>query len=89
MYAGEQTAVACPSLAERLDRLDRLLAMTDRIEPVLIDAIAADFGHRSHHEILLVDVMMVRAAIRHTRRHLARWMRVCRVATARLTPESR
>ncbi len=71
-----------PSLAERLDRLDRLLVMTYRIEPAMIDAIAADFGYRSRHETLLADVMIVRAAIRHTRGHLVRWMRLRRVSTA-------
>ena len=38
-----------PSHAVRIDRLDRLLAMTDRIAPEIERAVSADFGHRSVH----------------------------------------
>ena len=70
-----------PPLAVRLDRLDRLAAMTERIAPQLVEALSQDFGHRSSHVTRLADVMMVESAIRHTRRHLKRWMRTRRVPT--------
>lgn len=70
-----------PPLAARLDRLDRLAAMTERIGPRIVEALSQDFGHRSSHVTRLADIMMVLAAIRHTRRHVKRWMRTRRVPT--------
>jgi coniferyl-aldehyde dehydrogenase len=85
-----------PSLATRLDRLDRLAALTERIAPELVTALAEDFGHRSSHVTRLADLMMVEAAIRHTRRHLKHWMKPRHVptpmafqpATSRLLPQA-
>ncbi len=84
-----------PTLAVRYDRLDRLAAMTERIAPQIVEALAQDFGHRSAHVTRLADIMMTLTAIRHTRRHLKRWMRTRRVptplafmpATSRLIPQ--
>jgi len=70
-----------PSHAVRIDRLDRLLAMTDKIAPEIERAVSADFGHRSVHVTRLADVMMVQSAIRHARRHLKSWMKVRRAPT--------
>jgi coniferyl-aldehyde dehydrogenase len=60
-----------PSRAIRLDRLDRL----DRL-------IAEDFGTRSQVETVFAETILVRAGIRHARRHLRAWMKSQRVATA-------
>jgi len=65
-----------PSHATRIDRLDRLFAMTERIAPAIEVAASADFGHRSAHVTRLADVMMVQSAIKHARRHLKAWMKV-------------
>ena len=70
-----------PSLAARLDRLNRLFAMTERIAPAMADAISADFGHRAAQVTRLADVMMVLSAIRHARRRLKSWMKVRRAPT--------
>ena len=51
------------------DRLDRLLQLTETHQDAIIDAISADFGHRSRHETDLADIFVVLSAIRHTRRH--------------------
>ena len=71
-----------PSYDLRLDRLNRLFEMTEAIAPALVQAISADFGHRSPHVTRLADIMMVLAAVKHTRRKLKRWMRRRRVTTA-------
>ena len=71
-----------PSRAVRLDRLDRLFAMTERIAPALVEAISADFGHRPAQVTRLADVMMVLTAIKHTRRRLKAWMKTRRAPTA-------
>ena len=71
-----------PSHAVRLDRLDRLFAMTERIASALESAASADFGHRPVQVTRLSDVMMVLSAIKHARRHLKSWMKVRRAPTA-------
>jgi coniferyl-aldehyde dehydrogenase len=71
-----------PSHAVRIDRLDRLLAMTDKIAPEIERAVSADFGHRSVHVTRLADVMMVQSAVKHARRQLKSWMKVRRAPTA-------
>ena len=84
-----------PSHDMRIDRLDRLQAMTERISTQLAEAISADFGHRPAQLTEVAEVMTVLAGIRHTRRHLRDWMRSRRVATSlayqpatcRITPQ--
>jgi len=84
-----------PSHGARIDRLDRLQAMTERIAPQLAEAISADFGHRPAQLTEVAEVMTVLAGIRHTRRHLRHWMRSRRVPTSlayqpascRITPQ--
>ena len=46
----------------------------------LAEAISADFGNRSRHETELGEIVPVQSAIRHTLRHLARWMQPKRVS---------
>ena len=58
-------------------------------------AIRADFGHRSEHENLLSEAMIVLAELDHALKHLRRWMRPRRAAvgwrfwpaSARIVPE--
>jgi len=71
-----------PPYAVRRERLDRLLAMTERHTDALVAAISEDFGHRPRQETLLADVLTVIAAIKHARRHLKRWMKPRRAPTA-------
>ena len=70
-----------PSHEARRDRLDRLLRLTEMHQDAIIDAISADFGHRARQETDLADIFAVLSAIRHTRRHLRRWMKARRVPT--------
>jgi coniferyl-aldehyde dehydrogenase len=51
----------------------------------IIDAISADFGHRSTHETLLLEVTPLLAAIRQCETHVHRWMRPQRRHIDRLT----
>ncbi len=71
-----------PRLAVRRDRLRRLLGMTIRHGDALAEAISQDFGHRARQETLLADIFTVQSAARHAARHVARWMKPRRVATA-------
>jgi coniferyl-aldehyde dehydrogenase len=75
-------AEMAPSAQARIDRLDRLAAMTERSGAEIAAAISADFGNRSPHETELAEIMPITAAIRHTRRNLKRWMKTRRAPTA-------
>lgn len=68
-----------PTLATRLERLSRLERMTRGHADDIERAIRQDFGHRSPVEIRLAEITALYQAIRHTRRHLKRWMRPQRV----------
>jgi coniferyl-aldehyde dehydrogenase len=71
-----------PDHATRIDRLDRLQRMLDEQGQQFVLAIAQDFGQRSPHETLLAEIGMIGTAITGTKRHLKRWMRPRRPATA-------
>lgn len=64
-----------PSAAVRKQRLDALIEGLRRHEQALVDAIAADFGHRSRHETLMADLTVSILGLQDTRKHLDRWMR--------------
>jgi coniferyl-aldehyde dehydrogenase len=68
-----------PGLAQRRADLCRLdVVFTARIE-AMDAAIRADFGHRSTHENLVSEALIVRAEIAHALRHLRRWTKSRRV----------
>src|SRR3984957_13465031 len=71
-----------PSLDERLDRLARLRAVVADNEARFEAAISADFGHRSNTETLIAETMFVLGEIRHTTKHLKKWMAPRRISTA-------
>ena len=84
LFAAQRAAFARepdPPLPVRRDRLDRVAALVEESEPEMVAAIAADFGMRSAHETRLAELFMIRAGVRHARRHLRDWMRSERAAT--------
>ena len=68
-----------PSVAQRRTDLERLRTAFRRGVPAMDAAIRADFGHRSTHENLLSEAMVVLAELGHALRHLDRWTRPRRV----------
>jgi acyl-CoA reductase-like NAD-dependent aldehyde dehydrogenase len=63
-----------PSYEQRIDALGRLeRALLDRKDAV-VRAISNDFGNRSKHETLAVDVFSVLSQIKYARTHLRDWM---------------
>lgn len=64
-----------PALAERLQWLSALRAMALDGEARWVDAVASDFGHRSPVETRMLELFPAVAGLRHTQRHLMRWMR--------------
>ena len=71
-----------PSHATRDDRLARLDRMVEAWQERFAAAISQDFGNRPAVVTELTDVVPVRAAIRHARRQLKRWMRPRSVSLA-------
>ncbi len=64
-----------PDLKERLAHLDALDALITRNHERMADALAEDFGNRSRHETLLAEALGSLLVIRHTRKHLPKWIR--------------
>jgi coniferyl-aldehyde dehydrogenase len=74
-----------PSLAERKADLRQLARFVRENKQALLEAVAADYGHRSHHETLLTEIGPVLAGVRHALSQLRGWMRPQRRGIDRLT----
>ncbi|MDH2243320.1 coniferyl aldehyde dehydrogenase [Pseudomonas sp. GD03909] len=72
------TAAPMPSEEDRLRWLDALRDVLAGHQPALMEAVAADFGHRSADETLLAEIMPSLHGIRYASRHLRRWMKPSR-----------
>lgn len=68
-----------PGYVQRRDDLRRLRAVFTARRREMAAAIAADFGHRSHHETVLADGMTVTGHLDHLLANLRRWMKPERV----------
>ena len=68
-----------PDFTQRRDDLRRLRAAFAAQVDAMDAAIRADFGHRSTHENLISEAMIVLSEIDHALRRLRRWMRPQRV----------
>ena len=64
-----------PDRAQRMADMAALREAVVRRMPDLVAAMQADFGHRSRHESLISDGVIVLQEIDHVRKHLKRWMR--------------
>jgi coniferyl-aldehyde dehydrogenase len=71
-----------PTLDMRLDRLKRLRAAVADNEARFVAAISADFGHRAPIETMIAEALFLLTEIKHTAKHLKRWMAPKRIATA-------
>lgn len=70
-----------PSAAQRIEWLNTLENIVLVHEQAFIEALSADFGHRSKHESQMLDIVSTLGAIRHSRKHVVQWMRVRKVGT--------
>ena len=70
-----------PSLAERHDRLARVVRLLDEHTTALTNAVQADFGIRGGRLTEIADLFVLRVMLGDLRRHLARWSRPQRVRT--------
>ncbi|MCA0175943.1 MAG: coniferyl aldehyde dehydrogenase [Proteobacteria bacterium] len=68
-------AAGAPTLAQRRADLRKLKALVLSHRPAIEAALQQDFGHRSPHETVIMEILPVVQAINHAHRHLRRWMR--------------
>ena len=61
--------------ATRIDRLDRAIALLVDHQQRLVEALSADFGHRSRHQSLFTDIAASIGPLKHAKKHLAEWMK--------------
>ena len=64
-----------PSVKRRKDWLDRSIGLLVDYQKEIVEALAADFGHRSHEQTLLTDVMGSIGPLKHAKAHLEQWMK--------------
>jgi coniferyl-aldehyde dehydrogenase len=74
-----------PDLAERRADLKQLARFVQDNRQAILEAISADFGHRSTHETLMLEFTPFLAGIRQCLQHVKRWMRPQRRHIERLT----
>jgi acyl-CoA reductase-like NAD-dependent aldehyde dehydrogenase len=74
MYAATRRSAAV-SCAKRQARLDALFDLVHDNGDRFVEAISADFGHRSAHETRLLELFPSLEAVRHTRSHFGGWMK--------------
>lgn len=59
----------------RISRLDRAIGLLIGHQDKWIEALNADFGHRSPHQSLLTDIVGALTPLKFARANLAKWMR--------------
>ena len=59
----------------RIDRIDRAINILKQNGPKLVDAMAADFGHRAKPQSQLTDINGSIGPLEHSKKHLRAWMR--------------
>ncbi|MEQ9506775.1 MAG: coniferyl aldehyde dehydrogenase [Hyphomonas sp.] len=64
-----------PSLARRLEWLDKSIDLLVTHGDALVDAMAKDFGHRSKDQSQLTDIAGSIGALKHAKKHTAGWMK--------------
>jgi aldehyde dehydrogenase (NAD+) len=79
---------ATRSRAFRLEQLSKLLWSIKRLEPEILSALKSDLG-KPEYEAYVSEVAFMYDEIRHTRRHLGRWMRPKKVRTSWLLGPSK
>ncbi|HYP69413.1 MAG TPA: coniferyl aldehyde dehydrogenase, partial [Variovorax sp.] len=84
LFEAQQAAFSAdpsPSAAERRRRLKALKAQVSRYQDLLAHAMSQDFGHRSHAESKMLDLLGSALEAQHAISHVARWMKPSRRST--------
>ncbi|MGB5075934.1 MAG: coniferyl aldehyde dehydrogenase [Sphingorhabdus sp.] len=67
------TASLPEPMSRRRDRIDRAVALLVDNAEAFAKAVSADFGHRSHEQTLMTDIMPSVSAMKHARKHFESW----------------
>lgn len=67
-----------PSRETRIQWIDRAIALLVENEDALCKAVSADFGHRSADQTAFADLVQSVGALKHAKKHLAKWMKPSR-----------
>jgi coniferyl-aldehyde dehydrogenase len=82
-------AAPYPDAGVRIDRIQRLLAALKKERVAIEDAICQDFGNRSKNETLIFEMVSCLEDVKHTVKHLRKWMKPERRPVSLNTPFSR
>lgn len=69
------TAARPEALSVRHDRLERCATMLKEHGEAFAKAMSADFGHRSHEQSMLTDIMPSVSIVRYSQKRMKRWSR--------------
>ena len=69
------TAAMPEAMSVRRDRIDRAIAMLVDHKDDFAAAVSEDFGHRSHEQTLMTDIMPSVSAMKHAKKHFESWAR--------------
>ncbi len=64
-----------PTAVQRIDRLERAIALVKDYSDQICEAVSADFGSRSMHQSLVSDVISVVTSLNYAKARVRRWMR--------------
>ncbi len=64
-----------PTAEQRIERLDRCIGLLVDHRQEIAQAVASDFGHRSHDETDFADTLVAIASLKHAKAHVRQWMR--------------
>ncbi|MDP6182603.1 MAG: aldehyde dehydrogenase family protein, partial [Gammaproteobacteria bacterium] len=64
-----------PAYDDRIANIDRLQQIMLENKDRIVDAIQADFGDRSSHEIVLAEIVSTLGSLKNTKKNLKKWMR--------------
>ena len=71
-----------PDAALRIDRLKRIIRMTEQHGEAIVSAISQDFGNRARAEAYIAELLPVINGARHNIKHVRRWMKPRKVPVA-------
>lgn len=74
----QRTAFAAdyyPSLKQRIDRIDRVIALLQDNQQRICEAMAEDYSWRSHDQTLMSDVLLPLGSLKYARAHVKQWMK--------------
>jgi len=63
------------SVATRIGRIDRAIALLVDHQQRLVEAMSQDFGHRSRHQSLVTDIAASIGPLKHAKKHVADWLK--------------